>query len=280
MRRWRIVTLSPPPNPLPAAQRGGIRRGIYAAWIVLILAACGTETPTPVALVPSVMPKLLATVEISPTPNQSEQEATRGASPPTATPPPIAPAYIGVFLGEAQGEDGGPVIDPALFSNLPATATSSFDSVACPTIPPDPKLGTTWTADAVVVGRMGCPIEYMVSFTGSLEIFERGVMYWRPTGEIWAVAPAEERYWYVPTAPPPPPLVEAAPNGLRVPALGFGGVWSSVPGVKEAIGYAQTDEEQALLATQRFQGGTILADFSSGQVFIFYGDSTLAGPFS
>ena len=78
----------------------------------------------------------------------------------------------------------------------------------------------------------------------------------------------------------PPPVVEAAPNGLRVPALGFGGVWSSIEGVKAAIGYAQTDEQQASLATQRFQGGTILVDFSSGQVFVFYGDSTLAGPFS
>jgi hypothetical protein len=251
----------------------------------MIVAACGTETPTPVALVPSVMPKLLATVAISPTPNQSEMEGTRVASPATATVPPLAPtqqptAYIGVFLGEAQPDDGGPVIDPALLNNAPATATSSFDASACPTIPVDPKLGTAWTADALAVQRMGCPIEYMVEFKGSLQIFERGVMYWRPTGEVWAVAPGLERYWYAPVAPPPPPVVEAAPNGLKVPSQGFGGVWSSIEGVKDAIGYAQTDEQQASLATQRFTGGTLLLDASSGQVFVFYADSTLAGPFS
>jgi hypothetical protein len=258
----------------------------YSLLITLfLLSACGTETPTPVALVPSVMPKLLATVEISPTPNQAEQEATRGASPPTATNAPIAPteqptAYVGVFLGEAQGEDGGPVIEPSLLNNQPATATSSFNASLCSAIPPDEKLGTAWTADAAVVSRLGCPIEYMASYKGSLQIFERGVMYWRPTGEIWAVAPGDKRYWYVPVPPPPPPVMDAAPNGLRVPALGFGGVWSSIEGVKAAIGYAQTDEQQASLATQRFQGGTILVDFSSGQVFVFYSDSTLAGPFS
>ena len=261
------------------------RAPTIALVICLILAACGTETPTPAALVPSVMPKLLATVEISPTPNQAEQEATRGASPPTATIAPIVPteqptAYVGVFLGEAQGEDGGPVIEPALLNNQPATATSSFNASLCSAIPPDAKLGTAWTDDTVVVQRLGCPIEFMASYKGSLQIFERGVMYWRPTGEIWAVAPGDQRYWYVPLAPPPPPVMEAAPNGLRVPALGFGGVWSSVPGVKDAIGYAQTDEQQASLASQRFQGGTILVDFSSGQVFVFYADSTLAGPFS
>src|SRR6185369_14361314 len=99
------------------------------------------------------------------TPNQAEQEATRGASPATASPAPIVSteqptAYVGVFLGEAQGEDGGPVIEPALLNNQPATATSSFNASACATIPPDPKLGTAWTADTVVVSRLGCPIEY------------------------------------------------------------------------------------------------------------------------
>jgi len=52
-----------------------------------------------------------------------------------------------------------------------------------------------------------------------------------------------------------------------------------VPGVRDAIGFAQTDEQQASLATQRFAGGTLLSDASSGQVFVLYADSTLAGPY-
>jgi len=256
---------------------------LWAVISVITLAGCGTETATPVALVPSVMPKLLATVYISPTPNQSEREATREASTAVPTTPPIAPtpqptAYVGVFLGEAQSEDTGPVIDPQLLSNLPVTATSSFDAALC-SIPPDGKLGTAWATDVVAVSRLGCPIEYMVSFKGSLQIFERGVMYWRPTGEIWAVAPAEKRYWYVPIPPPPPPDIVIPPDGLRTPVQAFGAVWSSVPGVRDSIGFAQTDEQQASLATQRFAGGTLLSDASSGQVFILYADSTLAGPY-
>ena len=215
--------------------------------------------------------------------SQVERDATRGASTAVPTDPPAAPtpqptAYVGMFLGEAQPEDSGPVINPTLLSNLPVTPTSSFVEGRC-SIPPDTKLGTTWATDAAVVSRLGCPIEYLVSFNGSLQIFERGVMYWRPTGEIWAVAPGEGRYWYVPVAPPPLPEPVVAPNGLRAPVLGFGGVWGSVPGVRDGIGFAQTDEQQASLATQRFEGGTLLVDASSGQVFVLYADSTLAGPY-
>jgi hypothetical protein len=251
--------------------------------MLVLLAACGTPTPTQVALAPSVMPKLLATVYISPTPNQAEQEATRGASPPTETPPPLVSSpqptpYIGVFLGEAQNDDGGPVIDPSLLNNLPTTPTSSFDGSAC-TIPPDAKLGTTWTTDSLAVSRLGCPIEYMASYKGTLRIFERGVMYWRPTGEIWAVSPAAGRYWYAPTPLPPPPTLAVPPPGLRTPSQNFSAVWSSVPGVQDALGFAQTDEQEADLATQRFSGGTLLLDSSSGQVFVLFGDSTLGGPF-
>lgn len=251
--------------------------------LLYLLAACGTETPTSVALVPSVMPKLLATVYISPTPNESQQEATREASTAVPTAPPVASspqptAYVGVFLGEAQPEEGGPVMDPALLNNLPLTPTSAFDSARC-SIQPDVKLGTAWTANGAALVGMGCPIEFMASYTGALQIFERGVMYRRPTGEIWAFAPADERYWYVPIAPPPSPEIIPPPAGLRQPAEGFRSVWQSVPGVRDAIGFAQTEEQEALLLSQRFEGGSILLDSSSGQAFVLFADSTLAGPY-
>jgi hypothetical protein len=255
----------------------------YALLTTLFLAACGTETPTPVAMLPSVMPKLLATVFISPTPNQSQQEATREASTAIPTAPPVAPsqqptAYIGVFLGEAQPDDGGPVIDPALLDNAAVTPTSSFDSVRC-TIQPDVKLGTAWTADGAALVGLGCPLEFMASYDGSLQIFERGVMYSRPTGEIWAFAPGDERYWYVPIAPPPSPEIIPPPDGLRQASELFRAVWQSVPGVRDAIGFAQTDQQQGLLLSQRFEGGSILLDSSSGQAFVLFADSTLGGPY-
>jgi hypothetical protein len=253
-----------------------------AIVLILALAACGQGTPTPEVLTPASQPKLLATVFISPTPNSDEQQATRGASTLTPSVPPPTPSsqptvYVGVFLGEAEQEDGGPAMNPTL---LAAAALPALDAtVSTCSIPPDAVFGTSWASDATVNERIGCPIEAVAPFDGTLQIFERGVMYWRPTGEIWAIAPSTSRYWYAPSAPPVQPGEISAPEGLRAPVLGFGAVWRGIEGVQDALGFATTDEQEAEFAIQRFQGGALLADGTSGQVFVLYADSTLAGPY-
>src|SRR5690606_4805635 len=117
------------------------RRLLYIALSACVLAAC-TAAPTPTAesLIPAAQPKLLATVFISPTPDSLQQAATRGAS--TATPTvlpvsdtPQATPYIGVFLGEANPEDGGPNYDVTLASPL-SLPTLDAPAAAC-SIPPD-----------------------------------------------------------------------------------------------------------------------------------------------
>ncbi len=94
-----------------------------------------------------------------------------------------------------------------------------------------------------------------------------------PGGEIWAIAPAlpAGRYWYVPLAPPPQAESISAPEGLRVPVLGFGAVWSSIPGVRDALGFARTDESAASVLVQRFLGGALIQDVSVGQTFALLG---------
>jgi uncharacterized protein with LGFP repeats len=61
--------------------------------------------------------------------------------------------------------------------------------------------------------------------------------------------------------------------------LGFGAVWRGIDGVQIALGFATTDEQESQISLQRFQGGALLSDRSSGQVFVLYSDSTLAGPY-
>jgi hypothetical protein len=106
-------------------------------------------------------------------------------------------------------------------------------------------------------------------------------MYWRgDTGEIWAIAPGTSgRFWFVANAPPAEETPITAPEGLRVPTLGFGNVWRGVNGVREALGFARTDEQPASFTLQRFQGGTLLKDGSSGQVFALAGDGVAYGPY-
>jgi len=254
-----------------------------------LLAACQPDaTPTPAAIAePSLEPKQLATVYISPTPNAAEQEATRTSSRPTSTsiPPTLQPSptpYIGVFLGEAEaaGEEGIPIVNPALFEQDTGFELPTPIVASCP-VQSDPTFGETWSADAAVAQAMACPVEAVIRFDGTFQLFERGAMYWRSdTGEIWAIAPGTNgRFWFVANPPPAEETPITAPEGLRVPTLGFGNVWRGTNGVREALGFARTDEQPTQFMFQRFQGGTLLKDGSSGQVFALAGDGVAYGPY-
>jgi hypothetical protein len=269
--------------PVAYPRRFAVPGGLLLITIVL-LAACGTATPTPISLPPSLMPKLLATVYISPTPNAQEMDATRLASPPTETPVPnLAPTptvYVGVFLGEADtANDSGPVINPVLINNPPTAIAQESAVPPCPA-QADALFGTGWQGDPVVRQALGCPTELASAMDGTAQVFERGVMYARPTGEVWAIVPDVNRFWYYPVPlPPPPGDVPPPPSGLLPPSATFVVVWRSVHGLSDALGYARTDDQPSSLSTQHFQGGMLLADGSSGQVFVLLADGRAFGPY-
>ncbi len=253
-------------------------------WCALLLTACDSGSNT-VPTVPAVQPKLLVTVEISPTPDATQQDATRAAVIPSATPPPATAAAsatpsVGMFIGEAESAGDGPSMNTVLAENSgqlpppPITGTPS-----CPA-QPDPVFGTRWNSDPAIAAQVGCPIEMVSTAPGKMQIFERGVMYARPSGEIWAIVPGEQRFWYYAIQLPPPPSPLGAPEGLFVPSQTFLTIWVSVSGLSDSLGYARTEEQETPLSTQKFQGGQLLADGSSGQVFVLLGDGiTTMGPY-
>lgn len=259
--------------------------------ILWLLVGCAPEAaPASDVAYPDELSKQLATVFISPTPGDDERRATAAASRPTITlqPPTIVPTptvYIGVFLGESGAEDGGvPIIDSARYAG---TLMADVPTLAAPTclIPADPVFGTAWAANPAVADALACAGEAVTSYVGTNQIFERGVMYFIPSGEIWVIAPsgaAGGRYWYVPIAPPDQGWEVAPPEGLRMPTLGFGAVWKAVDGVRQTLGFARTDEQAASISVQRFEGGALFLDSSAGQVFALVGEpdgGTVYGPF-
>lgn len=260
-------------------------QAVLLALLLILLAACESTGSEVVPTVPAVQPKLLVTVEISPTPDATQQESTRAAVIPTATPPPaVIPAtatpYVGVFLGEAESGSDGPAMNAVLAESSgqlpppPLTGTPGCPAQA------DPIFGSRWNSDPAVAAQVGCPIEQITSAPGKLQVFERGVMYARPNGEVWAVAPGERRFWYYAIQLPPPPNTITAPEGLFVPSATFITIWTSVSGLSDSLGFARTEEQDTPLSTQRFQGGQLLADGSSGQVFVLLGDGiTALGPY-
>jgi hypothetical protein len=234
-----------------------------------------------------VEPKQLATVYMSPTPNTAEVESTRLASRPTATEVlptalPTATPYIGVFLGEAEAasDESLPIVNPELFEDEAGFSLPTEPALSCP-VQSDAIFGENWRSDPAVMQALGCPTDAASQFDGTFQLFERGVMYWRgDNGAIWAIAPGTSgRFWFVPNALPAEEAPITAPEGLRVPTLGFGNVWRGVTGVQDALGFARTDEQPTSFTLQPFQGGTLLLDGSSGQVFALVGDGVAHGPY-
>lgn len=261
------------------------------SWIPLLLAACAcliaacgaaASAPTQAALAPVSGAKLLVTVYISPTPDAAEWQATLRAQPPTATPEPAtveptATPYIGVFLGEAGGVDDSSAL--AAIQQLQAqreAATPVPEPISrCPR-QPDEAFGTFWRSAGLAADQIGCPADAPVPYSGVSQLFERGVMYRTPDGELWAITPRGEpegRFWYA--AQPPAAAADSIspPAGLRAPGPRFSAFWQSDADLRSRLGFAQTDEVPTTFTVQHFQNGTLLLDNSAGQVWLLSGVS-------
>lgn len=262
---------------------------MIAPLLALFLSAgCSAlgEPSGPSALgTPAAQPKILATLFLSPTPNDQEREATqRAVSVATPTPLPTdtpAPtAYVGTFLGESGAVDGDLLsLNADRFAGTLAAGSAAFPTLAAPgcAYPVDAIFGTTWTSNTSAVNDLGCAGEPSHSYIGTGQIFEHGVMYWIPSGEIWALVPSggiEGQYWYVEQAPHDQGWTVQPPAGLHMPEQGFGAVWKAVDGVRQALGYARTTEQSASLAIQRFEHGALIRDDTAGHTFILTGGDT------
>lgn len=269
----------------------GIRTGISLVLLLLCFtAACSSLNPPQSAALstPAVQPKILATLYISPTPNDQEREATRlavGAQPPTPLPSrtPAPTAYVGVFMGDAGNFDGGASVDVSRFEGTLAVSLPTLGAPGC-AFPVDPVFGTSWTSNAPAVSDLGCAGEPASRYIGTQQIFEHGVMYWIPSGEIWTISPSggiDGRFWYVETAPPLQEWTVPVPAGLLMPEQGFGAVWKAVDGVRQTLGFARVNEQSASLAIQRFDGGALIRDETAAQTYVLAGrDSGIAyGPY-
>ncbi|MEL6272610.1 MAG: hypothetical protein AAFR22_22585 [Chloroflexota bacterium] len=256
---------------------------IIALFFITACSAVNPATPTPAPVSQVNQPKRLATVFISPTPNEAERQATRIASTPTENPfptdvPTSTPTvYVGVFLGESavgapavgigQNVAAPPTITPIQTRCLIDTATDAF--------------GTAWQDDIETSRALGCAIEGAIPFVGATQTFENGVMAVRPNGEMWAFTVGEGgRWWVLETAPAPTDQFNVEPpSGLLAPSELFAAMWLGVDGVRDALGFAVFGQVDARLTIQRFEGGTLLYDDAAGQTYAFMLNQEVRGPY-
>lgn len=254
--------------------------------LLIVLAGCAPAAAPPVTPI-AALPRQIVTVDVRlATPPPAALIPTYTPVPlPTVAVIPTATPYIGIFLGDAGAGEGGLVdLDPARYAGTRVVIVPTADSGLACTVPPDPVYGTAWQGDPNRVRRLGCAGEPATNYpSGAVQIFERGVMYWLPTGEYFAIAPgsAGGLFWYYPAQPPSAPLPADAnpPDGLRLPEDGFGVIWRAFEEARRGVGYAQIEEQPAQLLLQRFENGSLLRDAASAQTFVLLRDGTAYGPY-
>lgn len=257
--------------------------------LICSLFACTAGEPAPI-VTPVSAARVLATVYISPTANAEEIAATRAAStatpiPPTATVFPTETPYVGLFIGEAQPEEGLRPFTQPIFGAEPTSSMPTADAGRC-VIPIDTPYVSAWRANAVVTERMGCPIQGGFGFFGRVQLFENGVMYFYPDlNAVWALrldrspGSARGQFDYLENPPQLSTVGMQAPQGLLLPGDAFGSMWLSVEGLRAEMGYARTEAQEVAMGMQRFDNGTFLLDVVGEQVYALIVDGTVLGPY-
>jgi hypothetical protein len=243
------------------------------------------------------LPKALATLPRTPTLDAALQQATQAARSPTpnitpsatSTPTPVR----GVFMGEPTVQFGTPLVRSGtrapLIITLPSLATTRQaasplvgvnappSGISAPPIAVNPSGACSIAvaapfaraaADSSVRARLGCPRAEPISITIVTQAFERGVMFWRETREIYVLAlqgrgAAANTVWKFPDGwtegqPERDPSLQP-PEPLTQPIRGFGAVWRANPAVREALGWAVTGEQPYNGLWQVFEGGVMLS---------------------
>jgi hypothetical protein len=88
---------------------------------------------------------------------------------------------------QRKPDDQVPILDAtqalALVPNRPTERPSRCQ------IPVDERFGEGWRNDPLASAPLGCPIESVTQFSGIVQVFERGVMYFQSAGPIWRLSP-------------------------------------------------------------------------------------------
>jgi hypothetical protein len=203
------------------------------AALSVLLTSCtgGAATPNPSGPVLTgfdALPKQLATIYLSPTPDLPDMQATQvqatlsrilpTATLPPATPTPTLTPFVGVFLGAATFAPGDVANQKPLAgrgsSAAASNAGSSGGSIALPTqalvaspaasganaggaggtvstcaTQPAPQF-TAPSQNPLVRQQLGCPVAASFAVTLVQQPFQKGFMIWRDTRQIFVLSTA------------------------------------------------------------------------------------------
>jgi hypothetical protein len=240
---------------------------LAALGSALALAACAPQSPDAkpfvVADLFATPGKALATLALSPTPEPSATVPNL----PSPTFAPTLPLPTVVVLSQ-------PTLPIGTYGPTP---TLSGAVVATPPPPPsqncvDPPMPFTpvWQVDAAVRDALGCPSGGAQQVAGVFQFYEHGVMFWRQSDKsIFVLSDlaiqqgnATDHWWRFDDTwregdPESDPGL-SPPGDLKQPVRGFGKVWRSNGFIRDALGWATTDELPITSTWQQFEKGWMM----------------------
>jgi len=246
--------------------------------MLIALSGCISSGATPddfvVADLFATPGKSLATIALSATPEPS----VTLPNVPTSTPAPTLPLPSVMPLQTLPIVTFGPLATRTPRGGLPGTPIAS-GPVNCPSAPPMP-FTPVWQNVAQAQAMMRCPVGGMTQFNGVWQTFEHGIMFWRESDKsIFVLSNIKiqqgqptDGWWRVNDTwqegePESDPGLEA-PGGLRQPIRGFGKVWRENGFIREAVGWATSEEIGAAIAWQQFEGGFMMTGPNNAPVYV------------
>jgi hypothetical protein len=218
-----------------------------------------TATPLPLSPTPSVIPSQTHSLQISTAlPTETAIVATE---PPTNTPQPSATTLVTSTLVPTE----------------PPTAT-------CPTLLTG-SFGSIWESNAALKASLGCPrsghprvVPEAWEVATAVQVFEDGFMIWsdhigwyaQPV--IYVVYGGNSYQRFDDTFNAAVDAVngsETPPAGLSEPSMGFGKIWRTQPGVREALGWATSAESYSAGRFAMFTGGEMVWASETGVTYVF-----------
>lgn len=289
----QVVERSPQPDaPSTAARRRHI--ALIATLLAIALGSVGVwrfgiaPNDPAIAAAPSAQATSTATATDQPTTaataTATETATASATATTTATEQPIATTAAPTPLASqpATSANGNARPAPPIAAPTPRPAPSATmrpapSATAAPTTPPAPAptavaalpncrfatvggFGALWSSTADLRVALGCPTENEWTTTASEQIFQGGQMYWQEAGDHhWMLAGSTSGRWRdgkIAQSEPDP--TDTPPEGLFVPAGGFGKLWQKDPAVRETFGWGVTDQYRFTGVVQRFEFGTML----------------------
>ncbi|MEM7028420.1 MAG: protein kinase [Chloroflexota bacterium] len=113
--------------------------------------------------------------------------------------------------------------------------------------------------DGNLFAKLGCPVATTKNSSAAWQTFETGSMLWRKDQNlIYVLPPTNVATAYGDTWREGDPQFDntiSAPNGLYQPVRGFGQIWRTANGVRDALGWALGDETAIEAQWQSFEQG-------------------------